>query len=408
MLELIVKGIGFDRGISFAITVVADRPPCDAFDMLGYSDSDKDGGYLTSSWELYQAAVALVRLGRGHGIKLRLFHGRGGTVGRGGGPSYEAILAQPAGSVAGQIRITEQGEVISSKYAEPEIGRRNLETLVAATLEATLLRSENEVEVGYQEAINELSAEALRAYRALVYETPGFSDFFQTATPISEIADLHVGSRPTSRSGSQRIEDLRAIPWVFSWSLARIMLPGWFGFGAAVDAFVLRRGAPGLELLREMYERWPFFNTLLSNMDMVLAKSDLHIASRYAELVGDVELRDGIFGRIRDEHADDREGGGVKAGTRDEMVCDKSNPRPYHTADIHIGTEYSARAAGRDRQRHGQYFRERKKDQRPADVISGHCFLNPAVSGRDCFGDNEGEQTHQKPADSRLYMIGNF
>ena len=270
--------------------------------MLGYSDSNKDGGYLTSSWELYQAAVALVRVGRGHGIKLRLFHGRGGTVGRGGGPSYEAILAQPAGSVAGQIRITEQGEVIASKYADPEIGRRNLETLVAATLEATLLCSENEVEVGYQEAMNELSAEALRAYRALVYETPGFSDFFQTATPISEIADLHVGSRPTSRSGSKRIEDLRAIPWVFSWSLARIMLPGWFGFGAAVDAFVLRRSAAGLELLREMYERWPFFNTLLSNMDMVLAKSDLHIASRYAELVGDVQLRDGIFGRIRDEH----------------------------------------------------------------------------------------------------------
>jgi phosphoenolpyruvate carboxylase len=270
--------------------------------MLGYSDSNKDGGYLTSSWELYQAAVALVRVGRGHGIKLRLFHGRGGTVGRGGGPSYEAILAQPAGSVAGQIRITEQGEVIASKYADPEIGRRNLETLVAATLEATLLCYENEVEVGYQEAMNELSAEALRAYRALVYETPGFSDFFQTATPISEIADLHVGSRPTSRSGSKRIEDLRAIPWVFSWSLARIMLPGWFGFGAAVDAFVLRRSAPGLELLREMYAHWPFFNTLLSNMDMVLAKSDLHIASRYAELVGDVELRDGIFGRIRDEH----------------------------------------------------------------------------------------------------------
>jgi phosphoenolpyruvate carboxylase len=270
--------------------------------MLGYSDSNKDGGYLTSSWELYQAAVALVRVGRGHGIKLRLFHGRGGTVGRGGGPSYEAILAQPAGSVAGQIRITEQGEVIASKYADPEIGRRNLETLVAATLEATLLCYENEVEVGYQEAMNELSAEALRAYRALVYETPGFSDFFQTATPISEIADLHVGSRPTSRSGSKRIEDLRAIPWVFSWSLARIMLPGWFGFGAAVDAFVLRRSAPGLALLREMYAHWPFFNTLLSNMDMVLAKSDLHIASRYAELVGDVELRDGIFSRIRDEH----------------------------------------------------------------------------------------------------------
>lgn len=264
--------------------------------MLGYSDSNKDGGYLTSSWELYQAEVALVRVCRRHGIKVRLFHGRGG------GPSYEAILAQPSGSVSGQIRITEQGEVIASKYADPEIGRRNLETLVAATLEATLFCSENEVNASYQEVMDELSADAFRAYRALVYETPGFSDFFQTATPISEIADLHVGSRPASRSASRRIEDLRAIPWVFSWSLTRIMLPGWFGFGSAVDGFVTRRGEDGMSLLREMYERWPFFNTLLSNMDMVLAKSDIHIASRYAELVPDIELRESIFGRIRDEH----------------------------------------------------------------------------------------------------------
>jgi phosphoenolpyruvate carboxylase len=270
--------------------------------MLGYSDSNKDGGYLTSNWELYKAEVSLLEVCRRQKIRLRLFHGRGGTVGRGGGPSYQAILAQPAGSVSGQIRITEQGEVIASKYADPEIGRRNLEMLVAATLEATLLSSDTAVSDAYRGAMDELSDEAFRVYRSLVYDTPGFDEFFQTATPISEIADLHVGSRPAARNVSKRIEDLRAIPWVFSWSLARIMLPGWFGFGSAVDKFVARHDASGMALLCEMYERWPFFNTLLSNMDMVLAKSDIHIASRYAELVGDAELREFIFGRIRTEH----------------------------------------------------------------------------------------------------------
>jgi phosphoenolpyruvate carboxylase len=270
--------------------------------MLGYSDSNKDGGYLTSNWELYKAELDLLEVCRRQKVKLRLFHGRGGTVGRGGGPSYQAILAQPAGSVSGQIRITEQGEVIASKYADPEIGRRNLEMLVAATLEATLLSSDITVGDAYHEAMEELSDEAFRAYRSLVYETAGFDEFFQTATPISEIADLHVGSRPAARTASPRIEDLRAIPWVFSWSLARVMLPGWFGFGSAVDKFIARRGERGEERLCEMYERWPFFNTLLSNMDMVLAKSDLHIASRYAELVGDRQLREFIFGRIRTEH----------------------------------------------------------------------------------------------------------
>jgi phosphoenolpyruvate carboxylase len=269
--------------------------------MVGYSDSNKDGGYLTSNWELYKAEISLVAVFRRHGVQLRLFHGRGGTVGRGGGPSYEAILAQPPGSVAGQIRITEQGEVIGSKYANPEIGRRNLETLVAATLEATLLDCHTRVESVYLDAMDELSEEAYRAYRLLVYDTPGFVNFFRTATPISEIGELHVGSRPSYRKTSDRIEDLRAIPWVFSWSLARIMLPGWFGFGTAVDAFLERRGEPGMRLLREMYRRWSFFRTLLSNMDMVLFKSDVHIASRYAELMGDAELREDVFGRIREE-----------------------------------------------------------------------------------------------------------
>jgi phosphoenolpyruvate carboxylase len=286
--------------LPFYRQLLADRGDVQEI-MLGYSDSNKEGGYLTSNWELYKAELGLVKVFRRHGVKLRFFHGRGGTVGRGGGPSYEAILAQPPGSVAGQIRITEQGEVVASKYANPEIGRRNLETLVAATLEATLLNYNAHVEGVYHEAMDELSEEAHRAYRELIYETPGFVDFFRTATPISEMADLHVGSRPSYRKASERIKDLRAIPWVFSWSLARIMLPGWFGFGTAVDAFLSRRGEPGMELLREMCRRWSFFRTLLSNMDMVLFKSDIHIASRYAELVSDSHLREDVFGQIRRE-----------------------------------------------------------------------------------------------------------
>ncbi|HEX7810738.1 MAG TPA: phosphoenolpyruvate carboxylase [Burkholderiales bacterium] len=270
--------------------------------MLGYSDSNKDGGFLTANWELYKAEVELVKVFSRHGIALRLFHGRGGSVGRGGGPSYQAILAQPPGSVAGQIRITEQGEVIASKYSDPEIGRRNLETLVAATMEATLLKTgRGNARPAHLEVMEEMSATAFAAYRNLVYETPGFVQFFRTATPITEIADLNVGSRPASRKKSDAIEDLRAIPWVFSWSLSRIMLPGWYGFGAAVEELVRRRGDAGIDLLREMYREWPFFRSLLSNMDMLLAKSDISIASRYAELVGDTQLRDGIFQRIQEE-----------------------------------------------------------------------------------------------------------
>ena len=271
--------------------------------MLGYSDSNKDGGFLTANWELYKAEEGLVKVFAKHGIKLRLFHGRGGTVGRGGGPSYSAILAQPAGSVAGQIRITEQGEVIASKYSDPDIGRRNLETLVAATLEASLLESKDHSHEhpDYLNALEDMSAIAFRAYRELVYETPGFVTFFRAATPIAEIADLNVGSRPASRKKSDQIEDLRAIPWVFSWSQARIMLPGWYGFGSAIETWVSNRGDGGLASLQEMYEKWPFFPALLSNMDMVLAKSDISIASRYAELVSDTDLRQRVFSSIEQE-----------------------------------------------------------------------------------------------------------
>ncbi|WP_374328384.1 phosphoenolpyruvate carboxylase [Azonexus sp.] len=267
--------------------------------MLGYSDSNKDGGFLTSGWELYKAEIQLAATFAEHGIRLRLFHGRGGSVGRGGGPSYHAILAQPAGAVSGQIRLTEQGEVISTKYGNPDTGRRNLEVLLAATLEASLTDHENRVEPASQfhGVMDELSQRAFNAYRGLVYETPGFTTYFRQSTVVSEIASLNIGSRPASRKASERIEDLRAIPWVFSWAQCRLMLPGWYGFGSAVDGY-LAANPDGLATLRRMLKSWPFFQSLLSNMDMVLAKTDLAIASRYAELVGDGELRERIFGQI--------------------------------------------------------------------------------------------------------------
>jgi len=271
--------------------------------MLGYSDSNKDGGFVTSGWELYKAEIGLVEVFARHKISLRLFHGRGGSVGRGGGPSYDAILAQPGGAVNGQIRITEQGEIISSKYSNAEVGRRNLEILAAATLEATLLQPDHSApDPAYLEAMAQMSETAYAAYRGLVYETPGFVDYFWGSTVITEIATLNIGSRPASRSKTRRIEDLRAIPWVFSWAQCRLMLPGWFGFGSAVKAFLAANPDTGLATLQAMYREWPFFRTLLSNMDMVLAKSSLAIASRYAALVPDEALRTAIFGRISAEY----------------------------------------------------------------------------------------------------------
>ncbi len=289
--------------------------------MLGYSDSNKDGGYLTSNWSLYKAASALLDVCRKHRIRLRLFHGRGGTVGRGGGPSHDAILAQPAGTVNGALRLTEQGEVIAGKYANPENGHRNLETLAAAVLEASLARRPPHARrQRHLEIMEALSASAFRAYRQLTVETPGFTDYFQASTPISEISDLNIGSRPPSRRGGQRIEDLRAIPWVFSWSQCRLMLPGWYGFGTAVEECLARK-LGSIEELHEMHSEWPFFRTVLSNMDMVLAKSDLAIASRYAELVPDVDLRQGFFNRISAEwHRTRRSLAAIME--RDELLAD--------------------------------------------------------------------------------------
>ncbi|MEX3938703.1 phosphoenolpyruvate carboxylase [Paraburkholderia sp. BR10937] len=280
--------------------------------MLGYSDSNKDGGFLTSNWELYRAELALVALYKQRGITLRLFHGRGGTVGRGGGPTYNAILSQPPGTVEGQIRLTEQGEVIASKFGNPEIGRRNLETVIAATLEATLLPMGGAGNApdqlpAFEETMQSLSDAAMAAYRALVYETPGFTEYFFASTPITEIAELNIGSRPASRKlqdpKNRKIDDLRAIPWGFSWGQCRLLLTGWYGFGSALASYLDDAGSDAerarrLAMFKKMYKTWPFFSNLLSNMDMTLAKTDLAVASRYAQLVADKKLRKLVFERI--------------------------------------------------------------------------------------------------------------
>jgi phosphoenolpyruvate carboxylase len=275
--------------------------------MLGYSDSNKDGGYLAANWALYRAELDLVESARKTGIRLRLFHGRGGTVGRGGGPSYDAILAQPPGAVNGSLRITEQGEVIAAKYAEPRIAHRNLETLLAATLEATLLDVEGLGDAAgpAYEVLDELAARAQRAYAELVHETPGFVEYFKASTPVSEIGALNIGSRPTSRKPTTSIADLRAIPWVLAWSQSRVMLPGWYGTGTAFEAYVAEGGHDGvsrLKVLQDLYRRWPFFRAVLSNMAQVLSKSDMGLAARYSELVEDEALRHRVFGKIVDEH----------------------------------------------------------------------------------------------------------
>ncbi|MGY6268797.1 phosphoenolpyruvate carboxylase [Achromobacter denitrificans] len=301
--------------------------------MLGYSDSNKDGGFLTSNWSLYQAERELVDVFSARHVRLRLFHGRGGSVGRGGGSSFDAILAQPPGTVAGQIRLTEQGEVIQSKYKDAEVGRWHLELLVAATLESSLApraeatSAEDAHMAHHGPAMSFMSDAAQNTYRGLVYDTPGFSDYFFAATPISEIAGLNIGSRPASRKKGQHIEDLRAIPWGFSWAQCRLMLTGWYGMGSAIEAY-LETGAPGaprsrrgrLAQLREMARDWPAFQTLLSNMEMVLAKSDLAIAARYAQLVPQRGLRERIFGAISAEHG--RTLAMLKLLTQRELLAD--------------------------------------------------------------------------------------
>lgn len=262
--------------------------------MIGYSDSNKDGGYLTSNWEIRTSIARLTYLAAARGINMRFFHGRGGAVGRGGGSSFDAIRALPCNASAAGIRITEQGEVVSSKYGNPEIGRKSLETIIVAALLSELNHETDAADGEAAILLSTMSEEAFKAYRALVYETPGFDAYFRQSTPLPEISDLKIGSRPASRTKSARIEDLRAIPWVFSWSQARIMLPGWYGFGTAVKE-------TGIDHLRPLYKNSPFFRTTVSNMEMVLAKSSLPIARRYSELVEDKVLARNVFAKIEEE-----------------------------------------------------------------------------------------------------------
>ncbi|MDK8240459.1 phosphoenolpyruvate carboxylase [Corynebacterium coyleae] len=268
--------------------------------MLGYSDSNKDGGYLQANWALYDAELALVELCNRHGIRLRLAHGRGGAVGRGGGPTYDAILAQPKGAVDGSIRITEQGEIISAKYGSPETARRHLEAFVAGTLEASFLDTEpiDDPTRAY-DIMRALAAYSGEKYNELIGD-PGFIDYFTQSTPLHEIGELNLGSRPASRKQTTAISDLRAIPWVLSWAQSRTNVPGWFGVGTAVERWA-GEDEDRWDDLRELYRDWPFFRSVLSNMAQVMAKAELSLARLYADLVEDREVAERIYSLIADE-----------------------------------------------------------------------------------------------------------
>ena len=297
--------------------------------MIGYSDSNKDGGYLSSQWNLFAAQAALVESAAAADVRLRLFHGRGGTVGRGGGPAYQAILAQPPGSVDRSIRVTEQGEMVAAKYASPALARRNLETLVAATISASCSDADSADAggEGHRTTMATLAATAFDAYRSLVYGDDRFVTFFREITPTNEIATLNVGSRPASRKKSDAIEDLRAIPWVFGWTQCRLMIPAWYGAGSAFEQMATDHegGADAAgDALREMYAQWPFFRTIIDNMGMVLAKADIDIGRRYAEaLVTDPDARSDIFGRIEQEHTLTRRWHATITGSPDPL---RDNP----------------------------------------------------------------------------------
>ncbi len=270
--------------------------------MLGYSDSNKDGGMLTSIWELYKAHRALHKSARKHGVKLRLFHGRGGTVGRGGGPTHTAILAQPVGDFSGEIRITEQGEVLNWKYSDPVLAEWNLEIMIAACLEA-LTRPEGpaaDADQQWADIMEEMSAEAFQFYRKNIAENPDVLEYFDQATPVNELEHAQIGSRPARRSQSRQLEDLRAIPWVFGWMQSRHALPAWFGVGYALERFALR-GPEQEQQLRAMLEAFPLFTDLVRNVELAMAKADLAIAQVYSSLVKDESLRDRVWALVAEE-----------------------------------------------------------------------------------------------------------
>ena len=272
--------------------------------MIGYSDSNKDVGFVAANWALYEAQRRLRDCGAVHAITIRLFHGRGGSIGRGGGPANEAILAQPPGSVGGQIKITEQGEVIADRYSLNVIAKRHLEQVLNAVLKAGFTKV-NDANAEWIHILEQLAITSQQSYRGLVYENPQFVRFFREATPIAEISRLKIGSRPASRKNSDRIEDLRAIPWVFSWMQSRFTLPGWYGLGTAVQQFVATyaHGAPAAEaVLQEMYRDWPFFRSMIDNAQMILCKADMYIAHRYTELVRDQALATRMMQDIEHEY----------------------------------------------------------------------------------------------------------
>jgi len=265
--------------------------------MIGYSDSNKDGGYLMANWALYLAQEEITQVTQHHNIKLTIFHGRGGTIARGGGPASRAIRAQPAGSINGRFRVTEQGEIIASRYANPQLAHRHLEQIASAVILASAPSAEQvQVPENWRQAMNQMSTAAQKAYRNLVYETPGFINFWQSATPLEEIKQLQIGSRPASRASTSAVDKIRAIPWVFSWMQSRFNLPGWYGLGTGLESYNDRA------LLSEMYAKWPLFKSLLDNSEMSLIKADMDIAALYVELVPDRELGALIFNRIRDEY----------------------------------------------------------------------------------------------------------
>ncbi len=286
--------------------------------MIGYSDSNKDAGYLAANWELYQAQRAMVKVCREYGIGLELFHGRGGTTARGGGPAHRAILAQPPGSVDGRLKVTEQGEVIAERYSNPHIAFRQLSQMVNAVLVASIGREAREPEAGWEEAMTEMADVGRQAYRSLVYETPGFLEYLHQATPIDEIGSLLIGSRPAWRE-THEFESLRAIPWVFSWVQSRVLLPAWYGVGRALYSYADRSDAHR-QRLADMYGRWEFFAAVIDNAQMALAKADMPIAGLYADLVEDEGLRERIFGRIQVEY--ELAGSTIKAITGQRDVLD--------------------------------------------------------------------------------------
>lgn len=276
-----------------------DRVNREQIIMIGYSDSNKDAGYMAANWELYQAQEVIAETCRAHNVIVTLFHGRGGTIARGGGPANRAILAQPPGSVGGRVRITEQGEVIDERYGHPAVGRRHLEQVVNAVLMASApehVSQQPKPRPEWREAMDELTAVSYRAYRQLIYETPELLEYWSQATPINELSQMQIGSRPSRRTAKATFESLRAIPWGFSWMQSRHVLPGWYGVGEALEAFATT--LPRLQLLQEMYQEWPFFNVVIDNAQLSLTKADMGIARLYADLVTDTAMREKIFGII--------------------------------------------------------------------------------------------------------------